>query len=238
MAAARSTVSRFVTGDYLAPAASRFAGQRIVAVAYLVRHPDATLLFDTGFPFDEPTSVSENEDSIPTFPRPLEALLTAAGSSLDELDLVANCHLHIDHAGGNFRLPMSVPIYVQQRELEEARADDEPLVSDALAVDRLAYRAVDGEHQILPGLLLVPTPGHTRGHQSLVVETADGAVVLLGQAMPSATDVASAIYAVGLEREGSTPVPPYPAWLPRLLDLDLQRVMLAHDLAVWQPEPA
>jgi N-acyl homoserine lactone hydrolase len=235
---AHSTISRFVTGDYLAPPASRFAGQRIVAVAYLVRHPDATLLFDTGFPFDEPTSVSEDEDPIPTFPRPLDALLTAAGSSLDELDLVANCHLHIDHAGGNFRLPTSLPIYVQQRELQDARADDEPLVRDALAVDRLAYRPVDGEHEILPGLLLVPTPGHTAGHQSLVVETAGGTVVLLGQAMPSATDVASAIYAVGLEREGSAPVPPYPAWLPRLLDLDPQWVMLAHDLAVWQPETA
>jgi N-acyl homoserine lactone hydrolase len=235
---AHSIISRFVTGDYLAPPASRFAGQRVVAVAYLVRHPDATLLFDTGFPFDEPTSVTEGGDPIPTFPRQLGALLATAGSSLDELDLVTNCHLHIDHAGGNFRLPASLPIYVQQAELDAARADEEPLVRDALAVDRLAYRPVDGEHQILPGLLLLPTPGHTAGHQSLVVETDDGTVVLLGQAMPSATDFASAVYAIGLEREGSTPVPPYPAWLPRLLDLDPQRVMLAHDMAIWQPEPA
>jgi len=51
----RSTIARFVTGDYLAPAGHRFGGQRIVAVAYLIRHPEATILFDTGFPFAVPT---------------------------------------------------------------------------------------------------------------------------------------------------------------------------------------
>jgi N-acyl homoserine lactone hydrolase len=238
MAAPHSTISRFVTGDYLAPPASRFAGQRVVAVAYLVRHPDATLLFDTGFPFDEPTSVNEDDDPIPTFPRPLEALVAAAGSSIDALDMVANCHLHIDHAGGNFRLPGTLPIYTQRIELDEARAEEEPLVRDALAIDQLAYRPVDGEQELLPGLRVIPTPGHTAGHQSLVIDTDAGTVVLLGQAMPSATDFASAVYAIGLERDGSAPVPPYPEWLPRLLDADPKRVLLAHDLAVWQPEPA
>jgi glyoxylase-like metal-dependent hydrolase (beta-lactamase superfamily II) len=235
MTAPRSTLSRFVTGDYLAPPASRFAGQRVVAVAYLVRHPDATLLFDTGFPFDEPTSVNEDDDPIPTFPRPLEALLAGAGTSIDGLDLVANCHLHIDHSGGNFRLPATLPIYVQQTELDAARAEEEPLVRDALAVDLLAYRPVEGEHEVLPGLRLVPTPGHTAGHQSLVVDTDGGPVVLLGQAMPSATDFASAVYAIGLEAEGSDPVPPYPDWLPRILEFEPLKVALAHDLATWEP---
>jgi N-acyl homoserine lactone hydrolase len=111
---AASTIAGFVTGDYLAPASSRFAGQRVVAVAYLIRHPDATVLFDTGFPFDAPTSVNEgtDEEQIPTFPRTLESLLDAHDASIDELDLVLNCHLHIDHAGGNFRLPPDLPIYV------------------------------------------------------------------------------------------------------------------------------
>jgi hypothetical protein len=72
----------------------------------------------------------------------------------------------------------------------------------------------------------------------LVAETDGGTVVLLGQAMPSATDFASAVYAIGLQGEGWLEVPPYPDWLPRVLDLGPQRVMLAHDLAVWQPEAA
>ena len=234
----RSTITRLVTGDYLAPSSSRFAGQRVVAVAYLVRHPDATLLFDTGFPFDEVTTVNEGDDAepIPTFPRPLERLLGEAGTSMDGLDVVANCHLHIDHAGGNFRLPPELPIHVQAVELAEAREETDALVTDALALDRQAYRAVHGEQEILPGIRAVPTPGHTAGHQSLVVETDDGKVVLLGQGMPSATDFASAVYARGLEAEGSDQVPPYPDWLPHILDFKPVRVLFAHDLATWLPE--
>jgi N-acyl homoserine lactone hydrolase len=231
-----STINRFVTGDYLAPKVSRFAGQRVVAVAYLVRHPDAVLLFDTGFPFDEATTVKEGDDGepIPTFPRPLASLLEAAGSSMAELDLVANCHLHIDHAGGNFRLPAELPINVQVAELAVARGETDPLVIDAIALDRQAYRALDGEQEILPGIRAVPTPGHTAGHQSLVVDTERGRVVLLGQGMPSATDFASAVYALRLEAESSAPVPPYPAWLPHILEFDPVRVLFAHDLATWQ----
>jgi glyoxylase-like metal-dependent hydrolase (beta-lactamase superfamily II) len=233
-----SAITRFVTGDYLAPSSSRFAGQRIVAVAYLIRRPEATVLFDTGFPFDAETSVNEgaDEEPIPTFPRPLASLLSDAGSSIAELDLVANCHLHIDHAGGNFRLPTDLPIHVQAVELAEARKETDPLVTDALALDGQAYRSVDGEQEILPGIRAVPTPGHTAGHQSLVVDTDGGAVVLLGQGMPSATDFASAVYALSLEREGSDPVPPYPAWLPYILEFGPTRVLFAHDLAIWQPD--
>lgn len=234
MSAPAATVTRLISGDYLAPTGHRFGGQRIVAVAYLVRHRDATLLFDTGFPFDTPTSVDEGADALPTFPRRLESLLIEAGSPIADLDLVANCHLHIDHAGGNFRLPGELPIYVQADELAAARLDDDAIVRDALAIEKQAYRPIDGEQEILPGIRLVPTPGHTQGHQSMLVETTDGTVILAGQAVPTATDFASAAYAVALVREGSEPVPPYPAWLPTLLEFEPRRVMFAHDLATWE----
>jgi N-acyl homoserine lactone hydrolase len=229
-----STISRFVSGDYLAPAGHRFAGQRIVAVAYLVRHLGATILFDTGFPFDEATTINEGEDALQTYPRSLADSLERIGSSIDALDMVANCHLHIDHAGGNFRLPPDLPIYVQEVELAGARADEEALVRDALALEKQAYRSINGEHEMAPGVRLVPTPGHTPGHQSLAVETDAGVVVLAGQAVPSATDFASAIYARQLEQEGDEPVPAYPAWLPRVVELEPRRVMFGHDLAIWE----
>jgi N-acyl homoserine lactone hydrolase len=231
-----STIQRFVTGDYLAPPGSRSAGQRVVAVAYLIRHPEATILFDTGFPFDAPTAVNEGEDAIETHPRSLTACLAENGSSLEDLDLVVNCHLHIDHAGGNFRLPPELPIYVQELELAGARDEEEPLVRDAIAVERQAYRSISGEHELLPGVRFVPTPGHTAGHQSLVVETEAGTVVLAGQAMPSATEFAAAVYALRLESEENPPVPSYPVWLSRIAELAPSRVMFAHDLAIWEAE--
>jgi N-acyl homoserine lactone hydrolase len=234
--ASLSTISRFVTGDYLSPPDGRLPGQRIVAVAYLVRHPDATLLFDTGFPVDDEFTVKEGKTEIRTFPRSLEHALREHGGSVAEVDVVANCHLHIDHAGGNHRLPAELPIYVQATELAAAREDKEPIVVDALALDRQAYRAVDGESEILPGIRTIPTPGHTAGHQSLVIETAGGPVVLLGQGMPSATEFAAAAYAVSLEADGSDPVPPHPTWLPDILAAEPSRVYFAHDLAVWHWE--
>jgi glyoxylase-like metal-dependent hydrolase (beta-lactamase superfamily II) len=231
-----SRIQGFVTGDYLAPVGHRFAGQRIVAVAYLVRHPDATILFDTGFPFDEPITIDEGGDPIETYPRSLVACIKSVGSSIDDIDIVANCHLHIDHAGGNFRLPAELPICVQQVELAAAQIDDDPIVRDALAVDRQAYRSVVGEHELVADVWLIPTPGHTPGHQSMVVQTDGGTVVLAGQAVPSATDFAAAMYAVRLETEGGTPVPSYPTWLPRLLEFEPGRVLFGHDLAVWEAD--
>jgi len=233
--APRSTIQPFVTGDYLAPPTSRRPGERVVAVAYLVRHPDATLLFDTGFPFDAPFTVEEGTDPIRTFPRSLDQELGHLGTSIAHLDLVVNCHLHIDHAGGNHRLPANLPIYAQATELEDARREEERLVIDALAIEQHDYRPVDGEHELLPGIRTFRTPGHTAGHQSLIVDTVDGPEVLLGQGMPSATDFASAAYAVRLEAEGSEPIPPYPHWLSALLATEPARVHFAHDLAVWRP---
>jgi hypothetical protein len=52
--------------------------------------------------------------------------------------------------------------------------------------------------------------------------------------MPSASEFAAATYAAQLEAEGSVPVPAYPAWLPRLLELRPVQVRFAHDLATWQ----
>lgn len=53
------------------------------------------------------------------------------------------------------------------------------------------YRLLDGETKILPGVRLLPTPGHTPGHQSLLVETAMGLAILAGQAVYAAAEFAA-----------------------------------------------
>lgn len=234
-------IDRFVTGDYTMPPDHRLAGQRVFAVAYLIRHPDALVLFDTGFPLDSTFTVVEGDAELTTYPRSLEAALASRQTSLREIDVVANCHLHIDHAGGNHRIPAGTPIHVQETEIRRAReidAAEEELVRDALRLDEKSYRPTDGELELLPGIAIVPTPGHTDGHQSLLVSTDTGTVFLGGQAMPSASDFALAVYARQLEEEGDGPVPPYPAWLPRVLDARPTSAMFAHDLAVWEEHPA
>ena len=235
---AAATISAFVTGDFLAPPGHRVAGQRVVAVAYLVRHPDAVLLVDTGFPYDAPFSVHDAGVEIMTYPRSVDEALQRLGTTLDGVDLVANCHLHIDHAGGNHRLPATTPIHVQGREIDEAAAETEtdPIVRDALRLDERSYRRLDGETELLPGILAIPTPGHTTGHQSFAVETVDGIVLLGGQAMPSAAEFGLAMYARRLADEASDDLPPTPEWLERVAELAPVRAHFAHDMAVWERE--
>jgi N-acyl homoserine lactone hydrolase len=48
------------------------------------------------------------------------------------------------------------------------------------------YEELAGEAEVLPGVILIPTPGHTEGHQSLVVRKLDGTVVVAGQSHDNA----------------------------------------------------
>ena len=82
----------------------------------------------------------------------------------------------------------------------------------------------------------MPTPGHTAGHQSLVVETGDGNVVLIGQAVPSASDYALMAYHAQLDNEGDGKHPPLPEWWPRIAGAAPVEVRFAHDLAIWRPD--
>jgi N-acyl homoserine lactone hydrolase len=91
---------------------------------------------------------------------------------------VVNTHLHFDHCGGNHLFP-GRSIYVQRRELEDARPEDDYTIRQWVDAPGVSYEPVDGEHELLPGLRLVPAPGHTRGLQVVVVET-DGRPVVVG----------------------------------------------------------
>ena len=94
---------------------------------------------------------------------------------------------------------------------------------------------IDGERELAAGLRLVPTPGHTAGHQSMIVDTNDGPVVLLGQAAPGASDFGLLAYHRQLELEGDLRHPPLPDWLPRIMAERPVQVRFAHGLATWQP---
>ncbi|MDE3026626.1 MAG: MBL fold metallo-hydrolase, partial [Acidobacteriota bacterium] len=98
---------------------------------------------------------------------------------LRRVAVVVNTHLHFDHCGGNRRFA-GVPIHVQRRELADARADPDYTIPDWVDFDGAAYVEHDGEAEVLPGIRLLPTPGHTAGHQSVLVEAAEGPVLLGG----------------------------------------------------------
>jgi N-acyl homoserine lactone hydrolase len=143
--------------------------------------------------------------------------------------------LHFDHCGGNPQLP-GRPVIVQQRELAAARSEDYTL-PELIDAPGVAYHEVTGEVEPLPGVLIIPTPGHTDGHQSVIVRRTDGTVVILaGQSHDTATAYSADVLAVRAAEDGhAQPLPVAPAWVSRLRDLDPARVYFAHDHAVWVP---
>lgn len=225
-------VTQVPLGRFVRPPRETGTGQPRVelVLGYLVRHPQGTVLLDTGMGDAGP----ETEEWYRPERIELPEALRRSGSGLDEVDLVVNCHLHFDHCGGN-PLLAGTPIVTQRRELETARAGDYT-VPELVDFAGVRYEEVDGEVELLPGVLLVPTPGHTDGHQSLVLRCADGTVVLAGQSHERASDFAADVLAVQARRDGvAPPLPLAPAWLDRLLDLDPRRVVFAHDASVWEP---
>ena len=225
------SVGRVDFGYFVRPAEETGTGSSRVepCLGYLVRHPDGLVLMDTGM-----GNHAEVDAHYRPRRRPLPEALAAAGTSLDEVTLVVNCHLHFDHCGGNPSLA-GCPIIAQRAELELARGADYtlPALVDAPG---LRYLEVEGEAEVLPGLIVVPTPGHTAGHQSLVVRLDDGTVIVAGQSHDTSSAYGADVLAWQASRDHHDAVVPLiPAWIERLQQLDPRRVVFAHDHAVWEP---
>ena len=130
----------------------------------------------------------------------LEQSLTRVGLSRDDIDLVINTHLHFDHAGGNTLHTDDgafIPAFpkaqymVQRGEYEDAvqanertrasyRPDNFMPITDANRWDLL-----DGDSELLPGITAVVTPGHTRFHQSVKIESDGQTAFYLGDLIPT-----------------------------------------------------
>ena len=221
-------VIRLHMGHFTAPAHLEFAGAAVVVSAFLIRHPRGPVLLDTGIGVGLP----EVEEMYQPVRTGLDAVLRDAGASVEEIRAVANCHLHFDHSGNNFRFPR-VPILAQKTEREAVTTPNYTLPGPVAEFDGARFELLDGEAEIVDGVRIVPTPGHVPGHQSFVIDTQEGRIVIAGQAFQDAAAYARDLYAWRLDREGAAH-PSYAPWVARIQEFDPWRVTFAHDLAVWQ----
>jgi N-acyl homoserine lactone hydrolase len=228
---ANMTVRRVDFGYFVRPAEETGIGSARVepCFGYLFDHEDGSILLDTGM--GEDPDVDAHYRPVR---RPLAAALKSVGGSLEDTALVVNCHLHFDHCGGNPAL-VGRPVFVQRIELDAARAEGYTL-PELVDVPGMRYEVLDGEAEIAPGVLVIPTPGHTAGHQSLVVRTGDGTVIVAGQSHDSASQYSSDVVAWRAARENAmSDLPTTPEWIGRLQSLDPRCVVFAHDQSVWLP---
>ena len=167
------------------PAAA--AAREAPVFAFLIHHPDGAILVDTG--------VGRGNAFIEAVYQPtiVDLADALAERGVDHRDVVAvvNSHLHFDHCGQNPTFyGLDVPVYVQSAEVEAAKAlyYTDPTWA---AVPSTQLRSVEGDEDLAEGIRLIATPGHTLGHQSVVVEGGDSVVVIAAQSVWTASEFVS-----------------------------------------------
>jgi len=215
--------------DVTFPASHPLAGSDGAIYGFAVRSAAGVVLFDTGVGYGHPW-IDENYRPRN---RPLAAVLREHGISPRDIVAGANSHLHFDHSGQN-ELFGSVPVYAQAAEYEATRGPNYT-VREWVDFRGASYRLLNGETEILPGVRVLPTPGHTPGHQSMLVETAAGPAALAGQAVYSAAEFE--LIRITGRLQGNDPPPDPDAYLAsaqRLIALRPQTVYFSHDAAPWR----
>lgn len=163
-------------------------GERIIGIPGYLMQTDrgANILFDTGFPPEYLTDEGRPErDGLPRFGRLIdfrreqtaEGALALLGLTPADIDLVILSHGHIDHVGS---LPLfaHAPIVLTARE----RAEPAPLyfgTTRPIPWPDATYTLIDADTPVCQGLTLIPTPGHTPGHLSALLDLPDGRRVIL-----------------------------------------------------------
>jgi glyoxylase-like metal-dependent hydrolase (beta-lactamase superfamily II) len=160
--------------------------------SYLVVHPQGVLLWDTGIA-DATAELADGQRIIDSIvfkvPKTLRSQLSEIGVDPSSVDYLGLSHLHIDHVG-NVELFPDATVLMQQAEYDAGYGPDAqkltliPETYAALERDRI--QTVVGDHDVFGDgtVVLRSLPGHTPGHQGLLVDLRDSGPILL------ATDIA------------------------------------------------
>lgn len=167
---------------------------RMALNCLLVRSAGRTILIDTGYGGKLPEKRRQvlSLERQPGLPGALEAL----GVRPEDVDIVICTHLHADHCGGNTTqsgggLRPTYPraeYWVQRLEWAEALFPNErtraTYLPENLRPLEPALRLIDGDTRVTPHVRCVVTRGHTRAHQSVVIESSGETAIFLGDLAP------------------------------------------------------
>jgi N-acyl homoserine lactone hydrolase len=168
---------------------------------WLIDRPEGNILVDTGMVESTPELDAEWGPVLREWP------------DLGDVVAVINTHLHFDHCGGNRRFA-GTPTYVQGSELAAAKEPD--YLEEWVRFEGESYVELDGDAELFEGVSVLFTPGHSPGHQAVVV----GDTVLGGDVTYSMRELI----------DGATDS------IRRIHDLQPARVYLAHHRDPWIPQ--
>lgn len=190
---------------------------------FLIKHPAGAGMVDTGY--GDNTELIKDYRAVNA---PVAAALRRHGVDPADIRWVINSHLHFDHCGQNAVFPHA-PVYVQRPEYER-RNDPAYTVVEWLRYAGAQWELLDGEQEIVPGIQVVTTPGHTPGHQSIQVDTTDGPALLTGDACWTVK-----MFEGEAPREGTMEdIPLSKRSLDKLRQLKPTSVHFCHDNRTWR----
>lgn len=191
--------------------------------AYLVLHPTGPILIDTGVGIgnrfiDELYSPVHHD---------LDEAVGRHGVEVADIATVITSHLHFDHCGQNNRFAGRT-ILVQQAEVSAARAKLYTVPEWAFPPE-VDLAVIDGDHQVAADVEIIATPGHTPGHQSVLIHASDGTrtVVCCQAAWNVSAFAAATLGDDGWDQATGS------ASLEKLHALAPDRVLLSHDADEW-----
>jgi len=170
----------------------------------LVEHPRGLVLIDNGAGNKETPKFHDIygvENAGAGGRTLLEEGLARLGHTTEDIALMIDTHLHFDHAGGNTYVDAGGVVrptfpnaryVVQRREYEWATHTNERTAASYFphnfepVVASGQFDMADGETALWPGITLLPTPGHTPGHQSVLLESEGARALFLADLMPTA----------------------------------------------------
>ncbi len=208
-----ATIQPLHLADVAFPEGHPRGGETGPVYGFLVTGQDSPLLVDTGI--DGPHPLIDQLYRPVRYP--LLDVLARIGIRPADIGLIINTHLHFDHCGGN-RLFPGTPILVQTSEYEAAREPDYT-IREWVSFPGADYRLIEGGLEVGPGVRIVATPGHTPGHQSVLIDTDDGLVIIAGQAAETASN-----FEAGHDPSRHA-----------LIAMRPSRVFFSHDHADWRP---
>ena len=175
----------------------------------LIEHPDGLVLVDTGAGNKENEKFHaiygvENAAIGAAGPTQLESALAEAGFAPNDVTMVINSHLHFDHAGGNTQRDASgaiVPSFPNARYVvRKGEWDWAHLTNERTAASYFGHNydplqaaglleLVDGDREVLPGVQLRHSPGHTPHHQGILITSGAERLFFLADLAPTSSHV-------------------------------------------------
>lgn len=148
--------------------------------SFLVRGSGHNILVDTGLDENELITPAGFKEETGLEPMSIVDCLQKEDLTVENIDIVINTHLHDDHCGNNYLFTKAV-FYVHRTEVDFCH-NPHPLDHryDSYFIDGLDFVFIDKDREIIPGVRVIHSPGHTLGCLSVLIMTGAGEAAITG----------------------------------------------------------